>query len=274
MKSLVLLHEDTEIYVCVKFEEVVIAVESQKESTLISQKKIRKCMQTKNIPCKYLLNYGELNDETKKQLILHKFQEAKLDKENETAYEKAFFKEFLSYIKKRCTIDNVCNPTGEKITNYINLKEAFENRDYLFKISYLLSEKIVRKVKNKLESFSLFCHTLNGACLAENLSLMLGINLLYADRLNTTGQMRKMFMPDHIESHNRIIIVTDIVCQGHEIHRAIDIIKMMGGNPELYVGVIDLGIHNKSYLSSNIFLKVFNKADRDALEYIVTLEDS
>ena len=252
MKSLIVLYDEKEIYISVKLEEVAIAVESQKESNLVNDKRIYKneqapwwntnllaqnlfdgidtlaseykdykwffdfdsmktihnnalnelCVKTKDINKKYILHYDDLEKETADYLIQNQFEKIELKKESQSDYEEAFFKEFLSFIKKKCTIDKVNSPTGEIITNYVNLKEAFENREYLLKISYLLSSKIVKKIKGNLGSYSLFCHTLNGACLAENLSLMLGINLLYADKLNTTGKMRKIFMPDHIESQN------------------------------------------------------------------------
>lgn len=224
---------------------------------------------TKGISKKYIINSKDLPKETQNELENNGFVI-----NNKKNYEKAFEKDFLRFIRNSCTISEVKSPTGERITNYINLKEAFENREYLQKISYLLSKKIVEKTKKNLERYSLFCHTLNGACLAENISLMLGINIVYADRLNTTRQMRKLFMPDHIEQQSRCIIVTDLVCQGHEIQRAKDIVLMLGGTPELYVGVLDLGIHNDMKMSNCIFLRKFDSKDRNSIGYSIVLEGS
>lgn len=229
---------------------------------------------TKQINDKYILNTRDLDSGLKTRLRNNCFVEGSIA----DGYENAFSEILLTYIKTNCTIGTKKNETGEVIKNYINLKEVFEQKEYLMKISFLLSKKIAYTLGDGLKEYSLFCHTLNGACLAENLSLLLGINLLFADRLNTTRKMRKMFMPDHIDQNNRCIIVTDMVCQGHEVLRAKDIVLMLGGIPSMYVGVIDLKIHDDIYydmkneLADDYFLMRLNKEQTNILNYGVSLE--
>ena len=213
------------------------------------------CTSTKDIQNKYLVNCEELSSEVIAKLETKGFK-IMADKDH---YAGKFRDYLMQHISDNCLSENpVSCPCGEIISHYINLTRTLEDSSMLFKICFLLSRNIDKRLSQEDRAeYSLFCHSLNGACIAENISVILGMDVVYADRLNATGNVRKLFMPDHFEQASKCIVVTDLICQGHEIHRAKDIAMMLGGEIKLVVGAIDIGfIKEDEKINSNNFISI------------------
>ena len=232
------------------------------------------CDSTNMIKKKYIANYHKLNSRDVEKLLRHGFCQ-KSEYKCRDFYADALREHLFNHIQTNCRAKKPFPCLhGETITNYIELKSTLEDNTLLFQISFLLSKAIAEQLPlpEEREDCSLFCHSLNGACLAENISLILGMNVVYADRLNATGNVRKLFMPDRFEKANKCIVVTDLICQGHEILRAKDIVMMLGGEILYYIGVVDMGFISESeQLKSDNFVFRFNKEDREKLEYQINL---
>lgn len=181
----------------------------------------------KDISKKAICNVTSLNKDNVKHFEKNNYE---IINELPNYFNEVFCNNMVDYLLKEdsCRFDKIDNKTGERIINYINLKPLLENHDFMFPSCYLLAEKIWKSGGEK-NARAIFCHTLNGAAIASAISVILGCDVLYADNLNTSGNLRKKNMPNYFRNDKECIIVTDMICQGHELIRAMDIVKMLGG---------------------------------------------
>lgn len=216
---------------------------------------------------KYFCNIGGLNSGLKSDLYKAGFKESK------EKYKEALERFILSEIEERCIIKGKYyqENTGEVITNYIELQPLLHDNDTSFRIAYFIAKELSNSYNTNLKDYCFFCHTINGANVATNLSQLLGLDIYYADRLDSSGEIRKLFMPEHIDRERGCIVVTDMVCLGHELIRANDLIRMMGGAPKGYVGVIRAGLDNISGDVKKHFLIEFTDEIREKLGYKVEI---
>ena len=184
------------------------------------------------------------------------------------SYQEGLSKVCFSFIVENCLEEEIVYDTGEVIHNYINLRKLLEENSLYFSVCYVLAEKIWEVYKHTLNKYVLFCHTLNGACIAETLSVLLRCDVLYADSLTSKGKMRRNYMPKRFLKEKKSIVVTDVVCQGHELIRAQDIINMMGGTTNDCVGVVRIHIPGvKSKLENENFIVLVDEDMQAKIKY-------
>ncbi|WP_333650485.1 hypothetical protein [Lacrimispora sp.] len=163
-------------------------------------------------------------------------------------YLDVFKEESLDVVKKICENNTgYQTETGVILETYINVKRIVENNNQMFIWSYILAESIYINPNFKeivsIEKPILFCHTLCGVSIAVIIAKLLGLDILYIDNLGHHNQIDSIHFHNSIKPKNYIVVV-DMICQGNEILRAINMIEYMGGSVSGYLSFIKLDISN------------------------------
>lgn len=190
----------------------------------------------KQLPQITVANTGKLKQEIK---------EINITIDDSKDYRSAFDKYARKYIQQKCLdTSGYTTQIGIQLDVYVNFKiiinDSFEMLRWCYIVAYDLKRYFSSIDDNKKNI--LFCHTMNGACIAGLLSQLLGYELVYVDHLGPYNKLNKFGFYKGKSVLEEYIIISDMVCLGNEFLRAKNIVEYLGGTVRGCAGFLELNI--------------------------------
>lgn len=145
-----------------------------------------------------------------------------------------------------------------KLEKYIDIKRLNEKSSISYHYIYYLAEKIYSSKKAEIENSILFFHNLNSSFIATLIANMLNIDFIYVDHLGPIYKRMNITNTKNVETDKKYIVVSDVICTGAELDRAISQIHSYNCSCDTAITVCDYGLLNHVDNLSVDILSIYN----------------